>query len=245
MSLSPFIPGRFTDSTLFLKEIDGKKLLIKMFVNEQKEDRREMELRKNLHWSAAGFRVPRIVDIKFNEIIEPYVVMEYVEGSNLSDYLKNPEIPLVEKLKVLRELFETNYRRHMLAREREDTLLIHTDPNTDNIIISPSGLVFIDFEHLSKALDIPAAIAKEVARFTRRVIKDMGASYTKDAVEILLLAYNYDVSVFDAVEERALGQPFQPLHRLKNKLKKFKNPELVTHHDIAQAIKLLRANPKQ
>lgn len=201
-----------------------------------------MEVQKNLHWSTSGFCVPRIMDIEFNEIVEPYVVMEYINGTNLSDYLKDPEISSAAKLETLSELLRINYRRHMLAREHDDALLIHTDPNTDNIIISSSGLVFIDFEHLSKALDISRAIAKEVARFIRRVIKDLGVNYTNDVIGILLAAYNDDISVFDRVEERTLGQPFQLFRRFKNKLKKLRNPKLVTHHDIAEAIKFIRAS---
>ncbi len=243
MSLNPYTPERFTDSILFLKEIDGQKLLVKTFINQHKESRRELELQKNQRWNAAGFCVPRIMDIEFKEITEPYVVMEYIDGINLSDYLKNPEIPLTAKLKTLSEIFKINYRRHMLAREQNDALLIHTDPNTDNIIISPKGLVFIDFEHLSKTLDISNAIAKEVGRFIRRAIKDLGTNYMREAIEILLTAYNYDASIFNSVEELALDRPFQSLRRFKNKLKKLKNSKLVTHQDIAEAIKLLRASP--
>lgn len=241
MSLNPFTPERFTDSTLFLKEVDGQKLLIKMFINEHKESRRELEFQKNLHWSASGFCVPKVIDIEFDEIAEPYIVMEYIDGMNLSDYLKNPKFLLAEKLKTLSELFKINYKRHRLALEHDDALLIHTDPNTDNIIISPDGLVFIDFEHFSRTLDIATAIAKEVATFARRAARDLGGSYTKDAVEILLSAYNHDALIFDRVEELTFGRSFQLLHRLKNKLKKLSNTKLVTRYDIAEAIRLLRA----
>ncbi len=241
MSLDSFTPVRFTDSTLFLKEIDGQKLLIKTFINEQKEARRELELEKNLHWSASGFRVPGIIDIEFREITEPYVVMEFIDGINLSDYLKNPEVLLAAKLEVLGGIFKINYRRHLIALGNNDLLLIHTDPNTDNIIIRSNQFFFIDFEHFPRSLEISAAVAKEVATFARRVVRDLGIAAMQNVVEIMLVAYNNDALILDKVEELTLGRSFQWLHRLKNNLKKRMNAKLVTRYDIIETIRLLRA----
>ncbi len=247
MSLDSFTPVRFTDSTLFLKEIDGQKLLIKTFINEQKEARRELELalelelEKNLHWSASGFRVPGIIDIEFKELTEPYVVMEFIDGINLSDYLKSPAILLAAKLEVLGDIFKINYRRHLIALENNDLLLIHTDPNTDNIIIRTDQFFFIDFEHFSQSLEISAAVAKEVATFARRVVRDLGIAAMQNVLEIMLVAYNNDALILDKVEELTLGRSFQWLHRLKNNLKKRMNAKLVTRYDIIETIRLLRA----
>ncbi len=247
MSLISFTPRRFTDSHLFLKEMNGKKLLIKTYINDDRDSRRELESRKNLHWSAYGFNVPQLIDIELTglelgEIADPYLVMEFIHGVNLSDYLKNGQVSVETKLGPLSEIFELNYRRHLLALANDDSLLIHTDPNTDNIILGDGRIFFIDFEHISKPLDITTAVAKEVATFARRVIKNLGARYTSEVITLLLDAYQYNGAIMDKVEELTFGRSFQLLHRFKDHVKKRKDPELVSRYDVAETIKLLRIN---
>jgi tRNA A-37 threonylcarbamoyl transferase component Bud32 len=242
MNLIPFTPQRFTDSALFLKDVDGQKLLIKTFINGDAESRLVLEQKKNLHWSASGFRVPKLLDTRIPEISGPYLAMEFIEGVNLSDYLKDQQAPLQAKLKILGEIFATNHQRHLQALANEDELLIHTDPNTDNIILSDGSIVFIDFEHISKVGSIPFAVAKEVATFVRRVIRNIGATHTDQVVEIMLNAYNYDDVMMNKLEELALGRSFQNLRRLKARLRKRKDPELVTRYDVADAVSRMRKN---
>jgi tRNA A-37 threonylcarbamoyl transferase component Bud32 len=248
MSLISFTPRRFTDSSLFLKEINGQKLLIKTYLNDDSDSRRKLESQKNLHWSACGFNVPKLVDIdpidiELGEISDPYLVMEFIHGVNLSDYLQDRQVSPETKLKTLSEIFEINHTRHLLALANEDDLLIHTDPNTDNIILSDGRIFFIDFEHISKPLDITTAVAREVATFARRAIKNLGVGHTGEVITLLLVAYQYNGAIMDKVEELTFGRSFQLLHRFKDHVKKRKDPELVSRYDVAETIKLLRSNP--
>lgn len=244
MSLTPFTPRRFTDSELFLKDVGGQKLLVKRYLNDDRQSRQELEVARNLRWSSHGFCVPKVLDIECEGIDQPYVVMEYVAGIHLSEYLADPQVSSADKLKLLEEVFRTNYRRHQLALANRDLLLVHTDPNTDNVILSSGRIYFIDFEHISSSRDILTAVSKEVATFTRRAVKNIGKRHLHEVIEILLQSYHGSMDIIDKVEELTLKRAFQPVHRLKHWLNKQLNPDLVTRYDIVDAIKSgRRLNP--
>lgn len=245
MSLSPFSPQRFTDSQLYLKELNGNKLLVKAYLNQDKFARRDMEVSKNQHWRNCGFDVPEILNVQCDEIVEPHVVMRFLPGMRLSEYLKDKGIALQEKLNILESIFIENYRRHGRALTHNDMLLLHSDPNTDNIILNQGVIWFIDFEHISNTQDVLTGVGKEVATFARRVIKDLGVEHTDVVVHTLLQAYQFNNVIMNKVEELTLARPFQIIHRLKHALRKKAQARLVTRYDIADAVRNLRLTLKK
>ncbi|HZV61756.1 MAG TPA: hypothetical protein VFF75_05020 [Methylophilaceae bacterium] len=240
MSLIPFNPQRFTDSQLFLKEVDGNKLLVKAYLNEDKFARRNLEIAKSRRWRNLGFVVPEILNIRCDELAEPHIVMRYIPGMRLSEYLKDKGVATEEKLNTLKSVFDKNYMRHDLALSNQDLLLIHTDPNTDNIILGQGVIWFIDFEHISKTQDVLTGVGKEVTTFARRVIKDIGIERTDEVIHALLQAYQFNNVIMSKVEELTFERPFQFVHRLKHRLRKRTQPGLVTRYDIADAVRKLR-----
>jgi len=240
MSLSPYNPQRFTDSQLYLKEVDGRQLLVKTYLNEGKFTRRDMEIARNRRWEDFGFRVPEILGLQCKEIAEPHVVMQYVPGTRLSEYLKDKRLDTHAKLKTLASIFLLNCSRHDMALANHDLLLLHTDPNTDNIILDGEDIWFIDFEHISEPQDVPTGVGKEVATFTRRVVNDLGIEHLNEVVQALLQAYQFNATILTKVEDLTLARPFQFIHRLKHGLRKKGDAELVTRYDIADAIRKLR-----
>ena len=94
MNLKQITPDRFTDSRLWLHEASGRKLLVKVFLGDDQEQRRELEARKLAHWKAAGMGVPELLDLQFAEEREPHLVMEFIAGDTLKDFLRNTAIPL-------------------------------------------------------------------------------------------------------------------------------------------------------
>ncbi|HZV62051.1 MAG TPA: hypothetical protein VFF75_06505 [Methylophilaceae bacterium] len=245
MRLSSFNPQRFTDSQLYLKEVDGSKLLIKAYLNKETFARRDMEIARNSRWASCGFKVPEILGMQCEEIADPHVVMRYLQGARLSEYLKDKEVDTPVKLKTLTSIFLKNYSRHDMALATQDELLLHTDPNTDNIILDGEEVWFIDFEHISKPQDLLTGIGKEVATFSRRVIQDMGIEHAEKVIYVLLQAYQFNTAMMDKLEELTLKRPFQFIHRLKNAMKKKANPELVTRYDVAETLRFLRRNQPQ
>lgn len=240
MNLKQITPDRFTDSRLLVHEASGTKLLIKVFLGQDKEQRRELEARKLVHWKAAGFPVPALIDFSLPELTEHYLVMEFLTGETLKDFLRSEATLLEAKLATLAALFRLNYRRHLMVRSHRDLLLIHTDPNTDNIIIRSGDFYFIDFEHRSKLTDSARAMANEVAMFAHRVIRDLGVEHRRSVVEALLAAYQFDSEIFDKVEDLTLGRPLQLIHRIKDRLRRLKNSRSVTRYDVADCIRQLR-----
>jgi tRNA A-37 threonylcarbamoyl transferase component Bud32 len=245
MSLKPFNPQRFTDSQLYLEEADGSQLLVKAYLNEEKFARRDMEIAKNHRWRECGFRVPEIVELQCMEIAEPYVVMRFLTGRRLSEYLKDANVGHSTKLKTLSSIFHLNNARHRLALANNDLLLLHTDPNTDNIILCDQDIYFIDFEHISKTQDVLTGVGKEVATFARRIIKDMGIEHKDEVIAALLHAYQFNDVIMDKVEALTFSRPFQLLHRFKHGLRKKSHTNLVSRYDIADAIKNQRLFHKQ
>ena len=240
IELTEFAPSRFTDSRLYIAEIDGRKWLVKIYANEQQQLRRDLERSKLLHWRERAFPVPQLLDVSLDDIAQPYLVMEYVDGAGLGDYLRKAGIAWSDKKNVLSSILHRNAERHALARHERDALLIHTDPNTDNIILSGQGYFYIDFEHPGSIENLETAMAAEVATFVRRVLNDVGAEFIEEVVSLLLQAYDHDVALFTRIESLTLARPFQLLHRLKDKQKKRKNPDLVTRYDVADAVSRLR-----
>ena len=240
MNLKQITPDRFTNSRFLIHEAPNRKLLIKIFLGQNKDHRRELEARKMIHWKASGFCVPELIDLQVPNVTDPHIVMEFIPGDTLKDFLRNEATTVELRLAALSDLFKANYRRHMLVRSNRDMLLVHTDPNTDNIIVSRGDFYFIDFEHAPKITDIAAAIANEVGTFARRVIRDLRAEHTRCVVERLLAAYHYDSEIFDKVENLTLGRPFQPIHRITDRLRRLKNSRAVTRYDVADSIRLLR-----
>jgi tRNA A-37 threonylcarbamoyl transferase component Bud32 len=88
MNLKPITPDRFTDSRLFIHETSGRKLLIKVFLGENRDQRKELETRKMIRWKAAGFCVPELIDLQLPDMIEPYLVMEFISGDTLKNFLR-------------------------------------------------------------------------------------------------------------------------------------------------------------
>lgn len=241
VELTEFAPSRFTDSRLYIAEIDSRKWLVKVYANAQQQLRRDLEHSKLLHWRERAFPVPQLLDVALEGIAQPHLVMEYVEGVGLGDYLKNPGIAWPEKKKTLDRILRSNARRHILVSQDHDVLLIHSDPNTDNILLQERGEYFyIDFEHPGSVKDIETAVAAEVATFIRRVLNDVGAEFTEEVVELLLRAYEHDATLLARIESLTLARPFQLVHRFRDRKKKRKNPGLITRYDVADAIYRLR-----
>jgi tRNA A-37 threonylcarbamoyl transferase component Bud32 len=239
IELTDFTPARFTDSRLYTAEINGRKWLVKVYANEQQGLRRELERRKLLHWRERGFSVPEVLDIEL-DLPQPYLAMEYIDGMGLSDYLKDDAVGWMDKKNTLGDIFRNNWLRHARALRDHDALLLHTDPNTDNILLTRQGFCFIDFEHPGSIDDLETAIASEVATFARRALSDVGRQHTEETIALLLQAYCHDERIFNRIESLTLGRLFQWLHRLKDRQKKRKHPHLATRYDVADGVHSLR-----
>ena len=237
MELIPFTPKRFTDSELFTTDLDGKKYLVKSYLCDDAELRRELERAKLRHWRACSFRVPNFLEDQEVALESPHLLIEFISGVNLSDALKDSSIAYEVKRGQLEQVYLENAKRHSIALGNNDKLLVHTDPNTDNILLMDHTYVTIDFEHPSKDRSILEAIAHEVATFSRRALTDLGREHLEDIVGIVNQCYTDKPDVLEKVCQLTLGRNFQFYHRFKDGKKKAKKPDLVTRYDVADSIR--------
>jgi len=238
MELTRFTPKRFTDSELFTVELGGKKYIVKSYLGDDAELRAKLEYAKLKHWRSHSFRVPSVIEGQKVPLETPNLLIEFVVGVNLSDALKDRSVAYEVKRSQLEQVYAENAKRHSLSLENDDNLLIHTDPNTDNIILTDQSYVTIDFEHPSKNKPILKAIAHEVATFSRRVLTDLGREHIEDILSLVGQSYAANPEILEKVRQLTLGRNLQFYHRYKDQKKKAKTPGLVTRYDIADGIRV-------
>jgi len=240
MELTPFTPSRFTESMLYTFQQDGAGYFVKVYLGENAGLRRDLELSKLNQWSCQNFPVPKVNGTNIPRITDPYLIMEFIQGISLSYYLKDESFKFDIKINLLKKIFLSNYKRHQSAIKNNDKLLVHSDPNTDNIIVSGEEFHFIDFEHPGKKRHVLDACANEAASFCRRVVRDLGRSYLINIMTLFYNIYATENELLTRVEALTYNRSFHLVHRIKDRLKKAKNSELVTRYDVADALHELR-----
>ena len=237
MTLVPFTPKRFTGSELFTTELEGKKYIVKSYLGVDAAERCELERSRLNHWKNHFFRVPDFLDGQQVALDAPHLLIDFIPGVNLSDVLKDEMFSYEVKRGQLEQVYLENVKRHISAIENNDQMLVHTDPNTDNILLVDDFYVTIDFEHPSKERPILEAIAHEVATFTRRTLTDLGREHISDVVELICHCYTKKPEILEKVCQLTLGRNFQFYHRYKDNQKKVKKLGLVTRYDVADALR--------
>ncbi len=141
--------GKGGMSVVFLAEDErlGRKVALKML--DQPSADREKILTEARHLSQLNH--PGIVTI--HDVIDHpegiFIVMEYVEGDSLENFLRTHRVDLRLALRLAKQIVETVKTAH-------EHNLIHGDLKPSNIIITPEGSIkLLDFG-LSRFLDIPS-----------------------------------------------------------------------------------------
>lgn len=116
----------------------------------------------------ARFReVPEIVHVQnfFEENGTAYIVMEYVQGTDLRNYLRSAAVrPTVQEvLEILRPVLQALATVHQAG-------LVHRDISPDNIMLLPNGKVkLLDFGAVREVGN--AAVDKELTHATQAILK--------------------------------------------------------------------------
>lgn len=237
MKLLPFKTSRSTDSNLYLLSKENKTFLVKCYNGKMAYERKRLEFQMLQVWRNSGYPVPACHDITVSHITGPYLVMDYIKGVNLGEYLKDPKIQREKKLSKIAEIFRNNFDRHSKSLESKDLNLVHSDPNTDNILIPSEGFFYIDFEHYSKNLPLFDMVCKEIATFCRRAVRDIGPDCVDDVVRNMIGEYKKNDKLLWRIIELTAGRPFQLIHRFRDSRKKKASPGEITKYDIADALK--------
>ena len=237
MKLTPFRPKRFTDSELFTTEINHTRFVVKCYLGDDAVSRRNLELKKLKRWKDYGFNVPNYSEESIDSLTTPHLLIEFVSGINLSDYLRDPYSDYTEKRSRLEKIYLENARRHRIVLDQNESMLIHTDPNTDNVLLLDDGHVTIDFEHPTKDKLAIVAVTQELANFSRRALTDLGREHVEDVASMVMHHYQCQKTILDGVCDMTLSRNFQFYHRYKDYQKKAKDPYVVTRYDFADALR--------
>lgn len=237
MELEPIKTFRLTTNKVSRFQHEGRELLVKRYTGTAKQARRDQEERTLELWREYGFHVPAVRKLQIPQLLdEPQLVLDYLGSLTLQEKLKNPAVPRDDKLECIAAIFVKNSRRHQLAIERSEPLLIHADANTSNILCHESGFYFIDFENCPGGTSLTEMAAIETAKFTRWVARDCGIALLPGVIEVLVEAYRGNREILQVIAERTTSRPFQWYHRWRDRDRKRRNPAEVTKYDVADAV---------
>lgn len=188
------------------------------------------------HWNELGFNVPKIVTKRMEYIKEPHLVMSFIEGPSLREYLLGKSCSMEEKLELLTRLFKEMDHRHKLAIHSNDPDIAHHDPSTDNVILAEDHFYFIDFETPHKKRSVIELASIEIATICRWIVRDLGIDYVQEVLKRMLAVYKGQDNLLKPIIKRTSGRPFQFYHLWRDERKKVANPKDVTKYDIANAL---------
>lgn len=231
---------RSTNDTFRLDSPEGT-FLVKRYVGPDAAERCTRERTTVELWRRHGARVPGLRDFEHPDLRGvPHLVMEYLDGPTLQEWLREAPVSVSDKLDRLGALFAENWRRHHTALQLGEPRLVHYDPNTSNLLLAGSDLVFIDFENPSRELPLPEAISIEMAKLCRWAGRDLGPTHLPALMTRLVAAYRERPDLLRRIVDRTCSRPWQPFHRWCDRRKKQKHPGDVTKYDLADTlVKLL------
>jgi tRNA A-37 threonylcarbamoyl transferase component Bud32 len=236
LDLKPFHAFRHTTNTAYVATIDGQRFFVKCYRGKAANERRKLEQKLMNHWYKNGFNVPANYDISIAGLEQPYLVIEFIEGTCLAEYLTDALEQTTRKLDTIARILDHNYIRHQQALATGDIYLIHSEPHMSNLMISAKGCYYIDFESPLTKRPMLQAIATEIAKFSRWASTDIGCVHTDAVVKRVLKAYQKAPAMIEALIALTIDRPFQWGYRWRDRIKKRKNPFKVSKYDIIDAI---------
>ncbi|MBU8977311.1 protein kinase [Lysobacter sp. MMG2] len=98
--------------------------------------------------------IARLLDAGMSTDGLPYLALEYVEGEPITDYCRNHQLPLEQRLRMFHQICDAVSHAHA-------NLIVHRDLKPSNILVTPSGDVrLLDFG-IAKLLDSEAPMVEQ------------------------------------------------------------------------------------
>jgi serine/threonine protein kinase len=149
--------------------------------------------------------IARLIDGGATAQNAPYIVMEYVEGSPLTDYCRQHRLPVVERLKLFRQICDAVQYAHQ-------KLIVHRDIKPGNILVTTGGVPkLLDFGIAKLLAPDPITGAAETVTGLQRMTPDYASpeQVRGEAVSLATDVYALGAVLFELLTgERP--------HRLKN-----------------------------
>ena len=216
---------------------DGEKFIVKQYLGPQARQRRDCEHGMLLLWSAAGFQVPQWLNEELSNITAPYLIRRYAPGRSLREHLRDPVLPLDEKLAEVFVSALSIAERHRLVLRTGDLRFIHPDANTGNIVTGKSGPVWIDFETVVDRIAPLDAAAVELSRFLLCAAQDLSLDQLPELIKLTRAVFHEQEPTLDRLWRRTLERPLQPVHRWRDRRRKASDPGRITKYDVAEALR--------
>ena len=237
MKLLPLKPFRATTNDFFVLTADEDKYLVKLYRGPSAQQRRDQERRRLHQWTGNGYLAPRVNDIVVPELRdESYLVMSFIEGISLREYLCRDNNDRGKKWNCLKTFFQQNSLRHQRAIKENNPDLLHYDANTGNVICAADGFYFIDFETIDPHHNVVESTAVEAATMCRWIVRDLGRTSLDKVVEIMASSYQNQQDLLQIIVQRTTARPGQFYHRWRDRQRKRKNPQEITKYDIADVL---------
>ena len=149
--------------------LDGKNVALKESFDSSPEAQQQFRLEASLLANLSHPNLPRVTDHFIEPTGRQYLVMDYVEGQDLTDLLLQRQTPVPERQAVMWMLQICQAVAHLHSQRPNP--IIHRDITPPNVKITPAGqAVLVDFG-IAKVY-IPkkgtARIAKAVSASCRR-----------------------------------------------------------------------------
>jgi tRNA A-37 threonylcarbamoyl transferase component Bud32 len=152
--------------------------------------RYETELRSVEIWAQNSFDVPATFDLPPPPGADgPAIWYEYVAGPRLSDVLADEGVARETKEDLLRRFASQMDRRHALALERREPLLVHEDGAVKHVLVCGDRMVTFDFEGgYGPRFCLEEAMADEVSAALHSIAKATGDLFA-DALTVFAESY--------------------------------------------------------
>ena len=132
-------------------------------------------------WERHGFDVFKRLDLPLpDRFAPPGVWFEYCSGQPLAALIRSPEMDLEKKLSLMHRLGEALSRRHRVAHDLADVLLVQDHATLDHVFVSGDRLITYDFEGgFLPGFPILEALAQEMAVCLRSLSKRSGEHFER------------------------------------------------------------------
>lgn len=143
-------------------------------------------------WREHGFDVfKQPKDLESIAINKPHLVFEYIKGQTLLSYFADPRISKEDKIEKLKRFIPEWGRRHLIAMESGNRLLIQEHPSFKHVYINDGErFIFFDFETVyTKLHSLPSLIGREIAGYVRSLYKVIPPKEFNEFLKLIINEY--------------------------------------------------------
>jgi hypothetical protein len=120
-------------------------------------------------WEKHGFTCfPRYPEVTVEGLPrDGYMAFAWVPGKHFRDYFADPAIPLEERMATWVRWLPEWARRHRIAVDTNDNLLIHENGDVKHVMLWEGGFTYFDFEMVYTSKNVRTLVGREILAYMR------------------------------------------------------------------------------